>query len=1030
MVGEKTGVSEQSVESRILGPLELTVGSVRLGLGGTRQRIVLATLLLGANRVVTLDRLMDAMYGEDLPPTARLQAQISVHSLRRLFAAHCDTEIIVTHPGGYAMRVGAGELDSLRFSQLVAAAREAGQPEQAVARYRDALLLWRGPALDGMNSRLLRDAALALDEQRIAAIEDRITLELDLGRHHELVGELSQLVREHPLRERLQGQLMLALYRCDRAAEALRAYRDARRLMIGQLGMEPGERLRRLEHDILAAARSLDLPSGPAQGAGPRRQVPGMLPADIADFAGREAELDQIRQHLSTPAGPRFAVPVVVIAGRGGVGKTRLAVHASYGLAGKFSDGQLFADLHGGGPRPVDPANVLERFLRALGVPGSQLPEGLDERAEMFRGMLAGRSVLVVLDDAANETQISPLLPGSQTAAVMITSRSRLAGLDGASRVELGVFDVAGSVDLLARIAGPERVRSEPAHAAAVARQCGHLPLALRIAGAKLAARPHWTMVQLASRLDDETRRLDELKHGDMAVRPSISLSYESISVDAQRLFRFLALLDQPLLSVWIAAALLDQPPEHAENLLDELVTTHLIETVASQYRFHDLIRVFARERLLSEDPPAARAAAVERALGALLHLADQAHIRCNGGVHDRLLNDARRWPLPERLTQRLVSDPLSWYETERPALVAGVQQAARENMTELCWALAFAAVPLFETRAYTDDWRETGKIALAAARKAADARGMAAMLYSLACLHQSQQRFGRARRELTVAARLFRRSGDHHGHALAIHHIATLDRLNGQLDDASPRLAQALETFRTVADDVSAASVLTTMALVELERDNPAAAQELLAQSLSLSRGTGIRRVEAQALCWMGEILLMAGKPGDASERFTEALRLVRAAGDPFGEAYALTGLGIAGIRQGELGPAGEALHRAVRLAEEAGNRLIQTRALRGLSELALASGDPMQAIAQARQAVRVSRDIGTPLEHARALHALSDAHAAAGQAEEARAAAAEATAVRAEHTPRPSRDAQRHSPPTPPLSSRCRPAQRSHAI
>jgi DNA-binding SARP family transcriptional activator/tetratricopeptide (TPR) repeat protein len=988
------------VEFGILGTLEVTAGPARLELGGTRQRVVLATLLLSANRVVTVDRLVEAMYGEDPPSTARLQAQISVHSLRRLFAGHGGTELITTRSGGYEIRVADGELDSHRFTELVAKAREASQPERAIASYRDALRLWRGPALDGLDSQLLRDVARGLDEHRIAANEDRITLELDLGRHHELVGELTQMVREHPLRERLHGQLMLALYRCDRSADALQAYRDARRIMIGELGIEPGRQLQRLEHDILTAARSLDLAPGPAPPAAPQRQVPGMLPADIADFTGRAAELDAIRRRLSPADGSRFAAPVVVIAGRAGVGKTRLAVRASHGLAGRFSDGQLFADLHGGGPLPVDPVRVLERFLRALGVPGSQLPEGLDERAEMYRGLLAGRSILVVLDDAASETQVSPLLPGSRAAAVLITSRSRLAGLAGASRVEVGVFDADGSLELLARIAGNDRVRSQPAQAAAVAGQCGHLPLALRIAGAKLAARPHWTVGQLASRLDDESRRLDELSHGDMAVRPSISLSYESVSEEARRLFRFLALLDQPVLSGWLAAALLDRSPEHAQNLLDELVTSHLIETAASpygQYRFHDLVRVFARERVATHDPPAERAAAVERALGALLYLAEQAHHRYRGGAYDRILNDARRWPLPNRLTQQLVSDPLSWYEAERPALLAGVRQAARENRAEACWALALHSVPLFENRAYLDDWRETHDIALAAARKAGRARGVAAMLYSTAGLHQIQLRLRLAHREFTEAARLFRDSGDEYGLALVARHIAHLDRMTGRLDDALPRLVQALDAFKEARDDIGVASVLQSMAAVQLERGRLAAAEELLAEALPLSRAAGARRGEAQILYQMGEARLMAGDPGDARRLFTQALRLIRAAGDLIGEAYALTGLGDSNTRQGEFGPAGEALHRAVQLAEVTGDRLAQARALRGLSELAFASGDPDLAIAEASQAASISEDIGTPLERARALIALSDAHAAAGHADEARIAAAEAAAIRA---------------------------------
>jgi len=305
-----------------------------------------------------------------------------------------------------------------------------------VARYRDALRLWRGPALAGLDSELLRAAAARLDEQRIAVNEDRLALELGLGRHHELVAELTELTAGYPLRELLPELLMLALYRCGRTAEALQVYRQARRRLLDELGLEPGERLRELERAILAADPVLDLPAtagveaggveaggvqvggvqaGGSQPGGP--PVPGLLPADIADFTGRADQIGEIGRGVADPAGdePRLAVPIVVITGQGGVGKTTLAVHAAHGLAGQFPDGQLFADLHAGTGRPVGPGQVLDRFLRALGVPGAQVPDGLDERAEMYRNLLACRKVLVVLDDAAGESQVTPLLPGRAT---------------------------------------------------------------------------------------------------------------------------------------------------------------------------------------------------------------------------------------------------------------------------------------------------------------------------------------------------------------------------------------------------------------------------------------------------------------------------------------------------------------------------------------------------------------------------------------------------------------------------------------
>jgi DNA-binding SARP family transcriptional activator/tetratricopeptide (TPR) repeat protein len=997
------------VEFKVLGPLEIWAGSRRIELGGARQRTVIATLLLSANRVVSVDRLVAAVYSSDLPETARLQVQISISSLRRLLASGGPAAVIATRANGYEIRVGDGELDSQRFAQLVAAgatAREAGQLSEAVSCYRDALRLWRGPALDGIDSQTVRAAAVRLDEQRISVNEDRLAVELELGRHHELVGELTELAAEFPLRERLRGQLMLAFHRCGRTAEALQVYRETRRTLVDELGIEPGEQLRRLQRAILAGDPALDPPAqrGPAQPV--PEQVPRMLPAGIADFTGRSDETSEVRRYLISGGEQeaRVAVPVVVITGRGGIGKTSLAVHVSHGLAGRFADGQLFADLHGGGPHPAGPLAILARFLRALGVPGAQLPEGLDERAEMYRSRLAGRKVLVVLDDAASESQVMSLLPGSQTAAVIVTSRSRLGGLAGAARVEVGALDASKSMELLARIAGGERVRAQPEEAAEVAARCGYLPLALRVAGARLASRPHWSIGQLAGRLADETRRLDELRHGDMAVRPSISLSYDNSSEQARRLMRRLALIDQSVFSGWLAAALLDEPAEDAEDLLDELVSAQLVETTASgsgrhsQYRFHDLVRAFARERLTVEDGSAEQKAAVERALGALLYLAEEAH---RAFCHDVWIpSDAPRWPLPAHLTEKLIGDPMAWYETERAALIAGVRQAAREGLAELCWGLAFSAVPLFETRAYLDDWRETHDTALAAVRAAHNVRGEAAILLTLAELHLTLKRAGPGRREAMASSRLFAQIGDEHSQALAERHVAYADWLSGRLDDAMWRYERALGIIMKHGNRAAAAFVLQAMARVELERGEPAAARDLIAQALQMSAGDRSGRFRAQALYRLGEVSLLTGELSGAVDAFGSALLLVRGTGDLIGEAYSLAGMGSAKVRQGQTDQAREALQRAAELAVVSGDRLAEIRAWSGLAEVALASGDPGQAIAHAERAVSAAEQIGAPLEQSQALNQLSDAYAARGDAEAASATAARAAAVRATQT------------------------------
>jgi DNA-binding SARP family transcriptional activator/tetratricopeptide (TPR) repeat protein len=992
------------------------VGPQRLELGGARQQIMLATLLLSADNVVTLGRLQEAIYGEDLPPTSRSQVQSGIFSLRQLFAAHGHSTVIATRGQGYAIQVGAEQLDSRRFADLIAgarAARDQGQLDRAVAGYRDALRLWRGPALEGMDSQLLRGAASRLDGQRIAAIEDRVTLELELGRHHELVGELTELAGEFPLRERLRGQLMLALYRGDRTAEALAVYRQTRQVMIEELGIEPGERLQQLQRAILTGDPALDLPARPVT-AGPvtigpvtmgpvRQRVPSQLPADIADFTGRAGQVEQIGRHLTDSAEGRLATRIVVITGQGGVGKSSLAVHAAHTVTGHFPEGQLFADLHAGAGQPVSPMQVLERFLRALGVPGQQVPETLDERAELYRDLVANRKMLVVLDDAADEGQVLPLLPGSAAASVMITSRHRLGGLAGAAYIEVGVFYAEASLELLGRIAGDARVRAQSAAAAAVAGQCGHLPLALRVAGARLAERPHWDIQQLADRLTDETRRLDELQHGHLAIRPSISLSYNSRSDQARRLLRRLALVEAPLFSAWVAGPLLGQPAA-GEDALDELVSARLVEVtgpgsgVYSQYRLHDLIRVYARERLAAEEPPAEQKAALERMLGALLYLAKEADHRYSSADFALMHSDATLWPVP--LAEQLVSDPMAWYERERAALISGVRQAAEAGFTDLCWDLAFNEAALFEIRAYFDDWRETHEIALHTARQAGNVRGQATILYALAALHVREGQLELAREQLTTAVRLFQDVGDDRGIAKVAAQLSTVDRISGRFDDAARHGQQALPILRRLADLVQLASLIRNLAQVKMELGELGDAEELLAEAMRLAQAARIGHIEASILDQLGMTHLLAGELTRAVGTLDLALAKARDIGVTGTEAHILTSIGIAKTRLGEFAQARLALRDALELAGTAGERLVEALALRELGELALASGDPAQAVTLAEQAVRASRELGARPEQARALSLLADAHAALGDGAAAAAASAQAAALRATFT------------------------------
>ncbi|MFJ3217857.1 AfsR/SARP family transcriptional regulator [Kitasatospora sp. NPDC086801] len=1008
------------VEYRILGPLEALVDARLLNLGGIRQQTVLAALLLDANRVVSVDRLVRALYEEAPPATARAQVQISVSALRRLFAAHGLSDVITTHPQGYMVKAADAQLDLLQARGLVGRARalrDDGQKTEAhdrkaeaAALFRQALGLWRGDPLGGLPSEAIRSAAGQLTEQWVGATEECIQLELALGRHGAAVGELLGLVDEFPLRERLRGQLMLALYRSGRQTEALQVYRDTRQWMIDELGVEPDPRLQRLEHSILGADPRLDLPDsrpaaapatpGAESAAAPPVApvvpaapvaVPEMLPADLADFTGREHLLAGLRERLllSSHDQSRLAVPIVSVVGKAGVGKTAVAVHAAHQIAAEFPGGQLFADLHGGAPDTVGPAQVLERFLRALGVNGTAIPDGLEERAEMYRALLAERRVLIVLDNVATESQITPLLPGKPTSAVIVTSRRHIGSLAGAVRVDVDTFAPDQSAELLGRIAGPERVAAEPEAAKALAELCDHLPLALRIAGARLAARPHWEITELVERLEDGTRRLDELKYADVGIRAGLSLTYESVSEDARRLLRRIALIDEGPFSTWVGMALLDLPEYQVQDLIDELSDAQLLDAVGTapgrhtQYRLHNLIRVFARERLVDEESVEEREAALARVIGCFLHLLIEARQREYG--RDVLIRGrgTALHPLPARTVDRLLAEPLQWFSRERPMLVPRVRQAAMMGLTAHCWELAVTAVTFLETHGRLDDWRDTHELALAAARKGGDRLGQAAALHSLGSLALTRQNFAAAEERFRQAAGIFTDLGDDLGSALTARGLGYLARVDGRIDEATAHYQAALTVLRASGGSVAVAYVLHNLAQLKLGEGDEDGAGALLDEALRLSREGRGRRVEAQVLHRMGQSHLERGGYDRALDAFSRALDVVRLIGDHTGEIYALHGIGAARHRLGETGEAAHALHRALLLAEGSNERLIMGRILVTLGELALGTGEADLAVEHLRRARLVFRLMRTPAEEARTLDLLRSARLAAGDPE-----------------------------------------------
>ncbi|MGW4796908.1 BTAD domain-containing putative transcriptional regulator, partial [Nonomuraea sp. NPDC004297] len=794
-------------------------------------------------------------------------------------------------------------------------------------------------------------------------LEECLELELQLGRHRELLPELAALTGEHPLREGLWALRMLALYRCGSKAEALELYRTARATFVTELGLEPGPPLRLMERAVLTDDASLHLDR-------PRRR-PCQLPADVPDFTGRERDaLDVTAALLPRQASP--AVAVAVVAGRAGVGKTTLAVHVAHQVADRFPDGRLFARLRAVPDRRVEPGEVLADFLRALGEPVQDLPDGVDGRAARFRECLSRRRVLVVLDDALDEAQVRPLLPGGAGCAVLITARPRLAGLPITGRVELEELEPAQSVRFLAKVAGPDRLRAEPEATARLVRLCGNLPLALRIAGARLAGRPHWRVGHMVDRLRDERRRLDELAHGDLAVRSNLALSTAGLDPAALRLLSALAQADAPELPGWAALAV-----NGTQDLLDSLVDAQLLQVAGHlRYRLHDLVRLHARELAAPDITPM---------LGGWLALTERAHRAAHGGDFAVLHGTAPRWDPPG--SELAETDPLSWYETERPNIVAAVRQAAALGLDELCWDLAVSAVSLFQTRGHYDDWEQTHRVALLATRAAGNTRGSAALLTGLGLLESYRHRYEPAAAAVEEALHLFERCHDRHGWALARAVAAFTAGMRGLYAEAVAQCGSALHAIREVGDAGAEILVLRLLGQLLVDVGHLDSARPYLDEALAASRALG-RHTHPEVVYRIGELLLGSGRLDEAEQSFTDLLATVRDLGDLRGEAFARYGLGYLHLERDRHDTGEEYLHQAIELAGAVDEPLVEAKAWLALGAASRARHDHETALRRLSRAQRLTTAINAPIWQARVLHQLAGVHSERG-AEDAAASA-----------------------------------------
>ncbi|MFD4639768.1 BTAD domain-containing putative transcriptional regulator [Lentzea sp. NPDC058436] len=980
----------------VLGPLTAWRGDEELRLGTPKARVLVAVLLSRAGHPVSEDQLAAALWGDDPPKSATKNMQTYVHRLRRELG---DPARVVRRGAGYLIQADRGELDATRFEDLAQAgqvAEAADALDEASRRLHEAVRLWRGPAFAGMaDVPVLAAEAARLDEVRLSVLQSRIAVDLKLGRHAELLGELIALVGVHPLRERLRAQLMLALYRCGRRADALAEYTRARTTLIEETGLDPADELHDLQQRILNQDPSLDLvPAAVTFATEPKTPAPAELPPDIPDFTGRDDEVATLTEALTAPR--PGAVAVASIAGLGGLGKTTLAVHVAHAIAGRFPDGQLYADLRGASAEPTRPEDVLSRFLFALGISGSSIPKTLDERAALFRSCLAGRRILVLLDNVAGEEQVRPLLPGQPGTAVLLTGRVRLVGLAGAGLLELDVLPSAQAMNLMRAIVGDERVRTDPDAAREIIRLCGHVPLAVRISAARLLGRRQWSLSHLAGVLGEERHRLDELVAGDLDVRAGFEMSYRMLPAGARRAFRLAGLLDAPDFASWGVAALLDLPVREAEREIETLVDAHLLnltgtdETGGLRYRFHDLIRLYAREQARREDPEPDRRDALARAFGAWLALAEVASEHVPGPFYTPMHSDAARWRLPADVSGSLLADPMAWFGAEHAALMAAVVQSCEEGLTQLAWDLAGSTETYLNVRGVYDGWQRMHEQAVVLCRQTGDRRGEAVLLRGL--LHvttwNSPPGAGPAMTRMRASAvqllDLFTELNDPLGTSDALATLAWSMTADGNSAEALELAERALRMATEVDYLEGQARAYHVMAIIHGE-DDPRGALVVLREAAKIAETLGNPHYTTTITQFLGAAKSLSGDVAGGRELLESSLDMARRLNYRYLETFSLLYLAKLFAAVGD--ERARATAELTRTYSEDGNfGHYLADALAVIGQVDLAEGDVPAAVGAFEHSVRVWRTRGSIPYLARTLRALGDAYLAAGDHHRAR--------------------------------------------
>ncbi|MEN3356989.1 MAG: hypothetical protein V7637_971 [Mycobacteriales bacterium] len=943
------------VEFRVLGPFEVECGGRLLELGGPRLRAVLALLVAGAGRVVSLAALVDGVWAEQPPPDADRTMRSYVSRLRGALTPPAERagpggqagRLLVTRPPGYLLRPDPDAVDAGRFEQLAAQGRQAlaaGRHAAAARELTTALTLWRGdPYAEFGDVTALRAERGRLEHLRLTVLEDRIEADLSRGLGSGLVAELEALTGQHPGHERLWAHLMTALYQAGRQAAALEAFARARAGLVEQAGLEPSPTLIEIHRRVLAQDPGLlGAPATAAAGGGTAR--PAQLPPTVPSFAGRHSELAALDAALPAPGSPPAAAAICAVSGTAGVGKTALVVRWAHRVADRFPDGQLYLNLRGFDPdgQPVAVGEAVRGFLDALGVPAERVPVSVDAQVGLYRGTVAGKRILVILDNARDAEQARPLLPGTATAMAVVTSRDRLIPLvaaDGARPVILDVLPPAQAGELFGRRLAADRLAAEPAAAAQIIAGCGGLPLALAIAAARAATNPHLPLAALAGELSQARDRLDALSGGDPGsdVRAVFSWSYQALSPPAARLFALLGLYPGPDIAAPAVASLAGTAKPEARRLLAELTRASLLtEHTPGRYAYHDLLHAYAADLAQGADLAPDRAGAVERLLDHYLHTAHAAN---------QLLDRARDpspLPLgppapgtaPDRLTDRQHAMP--WLSIEHPALLGALRLAADSGFDTHAWQLAWALSTFLDRQGHWHDLVSSWHTALAAAERLD---------------HPTAQ-------------------------ACAHHFVARAYALLGDLDKAHSHLERGLRRYVQAGDRIGEANVHLGLAYLVERLDRPTEALDHARRAFDCYLASGHRRGQANALNTIGWYHTQLGDHAHAVTECQRALTLFQEDGDRDGEAATWDTLGYAHHHLAQFAEAIDSYRHALDLFRDLGDRYYEADTLAHLGDTHQAAGDHTATRETWQQALAILTALNHPdADH---LHTRLNAHAA----------------------------------------------------